>query len=64
MRRDLPKVHAEDDAEATLDAFTNGDASAVGVLDEEDHVVGLVTPAEIQRAVTLLGASGGRSGGR
>jgi Zn-dependent protease/predicted transcriptional regulator len=60
MRTDVPRVHTRDDAAATLDALVNGEAEAVLVLDEGEHVVGLVTPADLQRALTLLGAAGGR----
>ncbi|MDI1450606.1 site-2 protease family protein [Polyangium sp. 6x1] len=60
MRTDVPRVHTRDDAAATLDALVNGDAEAVLVLDEGEHVVGLVTPADLQRALALLGAAGGR----
>jgi Zn-dependent protease len=60
MRTDVPRVHARDDAATTLDALVNGDAEAVIVLDEGEHIVGLVTPADIQRAMMLLGAAGGR----
>lgn len=61
MRTDVPRVHTRDDAAATLDALVGGDAEAVLVLDEGEHVVGLVTPADLQRAITLLGAAGGRA---
>jgi len=60
MRTDVPRVHTRDDAAATLDALVNGEAEAVLVLDEGEHVVGLVTPADLQRALALLGAAGGR----
>ncbi|AKT36788.1 neutral zinc metallopeptidase [Chondromyces crocatus] len=56
IRSDLPRVHARDDASHSIDALTAGDTGAVAVLDETEHVVGLVTPAEIQRAMALLGA--------
>src|SRR5262249_44986492 len=58
MRPDMPRVHAEDDASKSLDALTSTDAEAVLVLDRDEHVIGMVTPAEIQRAMTLLGAAG------
>jgi CBS domain-containing protein len=60
MRTDVPRVHARDDAAKTLDALVNGDTDAVLVLDETEHVVGLVTTADIQRAMTLLGTFGDR----
>ena len=61
MRTDVPRVHTRDDAAATLDALVSGEAEAVLVLDEGEHVVGLVTPADLQRALTLLGAAGGKA---
>lgn len=60
MRTDVPRVHARDDAATTLDALVNGDTDAVLVLDEGEHIVGLVTTADIQRAMALLNAFGGR----
>jgi len=60
MHTDVPRVHTRDDAAVTLDALVGGDAEAVLVLDEGEHVVGLVTPADLQRALTLLGAVGDR----
>jgi CBS-domain-containing membrane protein len=58
MRTDVPRVHARDDAAATLDALVNGDAPAVIVLDEGEHVIGLVTQADLERAMALLTAAG------
>jgi Zn-dependent protease/predicted transcriptional regulator len=60
MHTDLPPVHADEDAARTLDLLTHGGADAVVVLNWRDEVIGLVTQAEIQRAVTL--ASLGRAG--
>jgi Zn-dependent protease/CBS domain-containing protein len=60
MRTDLPVLHAYDDASGTLDILARSEANAVIVLDRNDHVIGIVTPAEIQRAMALLGAIGGR----
>lgn len=56
VRKELPRVHARDDAASTLDSLMNGDVDAVVVLDETEHIVGLVTAAEVQRAMTFLGA--------
>jgi Zn-dependent protease/predicted transcriptional regulator len=61
MRTDLPVLHAYDDASGTLDILARSDANAVIVLDRDEHVIGIVTPAEVQRAMALLGAIGGRS---
>ncbi|APR87622.1 Stage IV sporulation pro-sigma-K processing enzyme (SpoIVFB) [Minicystis rosea] len=46
-------VHAGDDATLALGALSRGQGNAVVVLDAEDHVVGLVTAADIRRAVAL-----------
>ncbi|UQA62439.1 site-2 protease family protein [Polyangium aurulentum] len=59
MRKDMPRVHTQDDAATTLDALTSGGADAVIVLDNQEHVVGVVTPADLQRAMMLVGAAGG-----
>jgi Zn-dependent protease len=59
LRADVPKVHTQDDAATTLDALTTGDADTVVVLDQEEHVVGVVTPDDLRRAFALLGAMGG-----
>ncbi len=56
MRKELPQVHTRDDAALTLDPLMNGDADAVIVLDEGEHIVGLVTAVDMQRAMTFLGA--------
>ena len=56
MRKELPRVHTKDDAASTLDTLMNGDVDAVVVLDDSEHIVGLVTAADIQRAMTFLGA--------
>jgi Mg/Co/Ni transporter MgtE len=55
VRKGLPRVHAKDDASTTLDPLMNGDVDAVVVLDESEHIVGLVTTADVQRAMTFLG---------
>jgi Zn-dependent protease len=55
MRRDMPKVYVGEEASRSLEAMANGDGSVVAVLDEVQHVIGLVTPAEVQRAMALLG---------
>ena len=46
-------VHTGEDASRALGALSRGEARTVVVLDQEDHVIGLVTPAEIRRAVAL-----------
>ncbi|MBK9264802.1 MAG: site-2 protease family protein [Polyangiaceae bacterium] len=56
MRKELPRVHTRDDAAAMLDTLMSGDVDAVLVLDDSEHIVGLVTQADIQRAMTFLGA--------
>jgi CBS domain-containing protein len=61
MRTDLPVLHAHDDASGTLDILSRSETNAVVVLDRNDRVIGLVTPAEVQRAMALLGAISGRS---
>jgi Zn-dependent protease len=53
MLTDLPSVHLEDEATTALDAMWSGDGQVVLVLDRSDEVVGLVTDAEIQRAMAL-----------
>jgi Zn-dependent protease/predicted transcriptional regulator len=53
MHTDLPTVHPEDDAAKTLDLLTRGGANAVVVLDGRDEVIGLVTQADVERAVAL-----------
>lgn len=56
MRKDIPRVHAGEDVTRSIEALASGEASAVAVLDAAEHVIGLVTPAEIQRAMALLSA--------
>ena len=58
MRKELPRVHRGDDASMTLDSLMSGDADALVVLDEGEHIVGLVTAIDVQRAMTFLGAMG------
>lgn len=57
VRNELPRVHARDDAATTLDPLMNGDVDAVVVLDDFEHIIGLVTPMHMQRAVAFLGAA-------
>jgi CBS domain-containing protein len=64
MPVDVPRARAGDDASGSLDALASGEASAVSVLDEGEHVIGLVTSAEIQRALALAGALGAAGAGR
>lgn len=56
MPRTLPRVHARDDASPSIAAVASGEAGVVAVLDEFEHVIGVVTPAEIQRVMALVGA--------
>ena len=56
VRKELPRVHARDDASTTLDSLMSGEVDAVVVLDESEHIVGLVTASDVQRAMTFLGA--------
>jgi predicted transcriptional regulator len=56
MRPDLPTVHAEDDASRAIDLISSRRADAVVVLDRDDRILGVVTPAEVQRAMSLLDA--------
>ncbi|XXT18479.1 site-2 protease family protein [Sorangium sp. So ce429] len=58
MPVDVPRAHADDDASCSIDALASGEASAVAVLDGGEHVIGLVTPADVQRALALAGALG------
>jgi len=56
VRKELPRVHTRDDASATLDSLMSGDVDAVVVLDDSEHIVGLVTQTDVQRAMTFLAA--------
>ncbi len=56
VRQGLPRVHTRDDASMTLDPLMNGEVDAVVVLDEREHIVGLVTASDVQRAMTFLAA--------
>ncbi|WP_437831305.1 site-2 protease family protein [Sorangium sp. So ce1153] len=58
MPVDVPRAHADDDASRSIDVLASGEASAIAVLDGGEHVIGLVTTAEIQRALALAGALG------
>ncbi|WP_437732975.1 site-2 protease family protein [Sorangium sp. So ce1335] len=58
MPVDVPRARADEDASRSIEALASGEASAVAVLDGGEHVIGLVTPAEIQRALALAGALG------
>lgn len=53
MEKDPRAVHAGDDAAAALGALSHGEGHAVMVLDASDRVVGLVTPADVRRAMLL-----------
>jgi hypothetical protein len=52
----MPRVHARDDASSSIAALASGEVGVVAVLDDYEHVIGVVTPAEIQRAMALVGA--------
>jgi len=56
LRKELPRVHMRDNAATMLDPLMNGEVDAVVVLDETEHIVGLVTADDVQRAMTFLGA--------
>lgn len=56
LRQELPRVHTDDEASTTLDPLMNGDVDALVVLDKQEHIVGLVTAADVQRAMAFLGA--------
>ena len=56
MPRSMPRVHARDDASPSIAALASGEVGVVAVLDDYEHVIGVVTPAEIQRAMALVGA--------
>lgn len=58
MHTDLPTLHADDDASKTLDLLARDGADAVVVLNWREEVIGLVTQAEIRRAVTLASLGG------
>jgi CBS domain-containing protein len=47
------RVRADEDAAPALEALSSGQARSVVVVDAEDHVLGLVTPNELRRAVLL-----------
>ncbi|XYH96844.1 site-2 protease family protein [Sorangium sp. So ce1128] len=64
MPVDVPRAHADDDASRSIDALASGEASAVAVLDGGEHVIGLVTTADIQRALALASALGAPRAGR
>lgn len=57
VRKELPRVHGRDDAASTLDPLMNGEVDAVVVLDDFEHIIGLVTPLHMQRAVAFLEAT-------
>lgn len=49
----LPAAHPWDEAAVALQPLSNGDANAVVVFDNMNDVIGLVTPDELRRALTL-----------
>jgi CBS domain-containing protein len=54
VRTDLPHAHAGDDAERTLSTLASGEVPAVVVTDDaETDIIGLVTPADLERAAAL-----------
>jgi Zn-dependent protease len=58
MRTDLPKVRSDEDASRALELFLGGQTNTVVVVDDHEKVVGLLTPAEVQRALVLANAMG------
>jgi Zn-dependent protease len=46
-------VHPEEDVTRALGALSSGETHAVVVVDAQDHVIGLVTPADLRRAAVL-----------
>jgi Zn-dependent protease/predicted transcriptional regulator len=61
MHTDLPTLHADDDASKTLELLARDGTDAVVVLNWRNEVIGLVTQAEIRRAVTLASLGGAGS---
>jgi Zn-dependent protease/predicted transcriptional regulator len=53
MHTDLPTVHADDDAAATLDLLSQSRTGAVVVVSGQDEVIGIVTQEDVQRAMAL-----------
>ena len=53
MHTDLPKVDADDDAVEAIDLLAQSRAGAVVVVNGRDDIVGVVTPADVQRAMAL-----------
>jgi Zn-dependent protease/predicted transcriptional regulator len=51
FRKDLPVVHPGDDAVELLDLVAGQDSTIAVVVDACEEVVGLVTPADIERAM-------------
>jgi Zn-dependent protease/predicted transcriptional regulator len=57
VRHDLPVVHPDDDASEVLDRIAGRDATMAVVVDAGGETVGIVTPADVERA-TLLASLG------
>jgi CBS domain-containing protein len=53
LRNDLPTVHADDDAAATLELLSQSRTGAVVVMSARDEIIGLVTQGDVQRALAI-----------
>jgi Zn-dependent protease len=58
VRIDLPRVQTDEDASRALDLFLGGQTNAVIVVDRDQKIVGLLTEADVQRALALANAMG------
>jgi Zn-dependent protease len=56
VRTDLPKVRSDEDASRALELFLGGQVNTVLVVDDQQRVVGLLTPTEVKRALVLADA--------
>jgi Mg/Co/Ni transporter MgtE len=56
VRSDLPRVRSDEDASRVLELFLGGQVNTVLVVDDQQRVIGLVTPAEVNRALVLADA--------
>ncbi len=59
VRRDLPVVHPDDDASEVLDRLAARDATMALVVDAGGEAVGIVTPADVERAMLLASLAPG-----
>jgi Zn-dependent protease len=53
MRTNLPRMHPGDDAGKAMGALASAQASAIEVINDAGEIVGLVLPADLQRALAL-----------